>query len=208
VITSKLTSKAQTTIPQPIRAALRLREGDELVYEIQGDGSSSPRRSRSGRRRPVQDVQRVDSAADRKAYAVFEQGDSSRSRSRTRIDRRGSRARAGRFDRIAGGRPQARVGRDDHQRGEPWLVGRRSRHRSPACGPPGSLSDTHGESRDHRRGRCDDARQGICSIAPQGARGDRRELACGLKPLAAAAGTPVYTWPSLSVSALKDSRSL
>jgi antitoxin PrlF len=37
VIKSKLTSKAQTTIPQPIRAALRLREGDELVYEIQGD---------------------------------------------------------------------------------------------------------------------------------------------------------------------------
>jgi hypothetical protein len=31
VIKSKLTSKAQTTIPQPIRAALRLREGDELV---------------------------------------------------------------------------------------------------------------------------------------------------------------------------------
>ena len=37
VITSKLTSKAPTTIPQPIRAALRLREGDELVYEIQGN---------------------------------------------------------------------------------------------------------------------------------------------------------------------------
>ena len=37
MITSKLTSKARTTIPQPIRAALCLREGDELVYEIQGD---------------------------------------------------------------------------------------------------------------------------------------------------------------------------
>ncbi len=34
VITSKLTSKAQTTIPQPVRAALRLEEGDELLYEI------------------------------------------------------------------------------------------------------------------------------------------------------------------------------
>ena len=36
MITSKLTSKAQTTIPQPVRAALRLAEGDELAYEIDG----------------------------------------------------------------------------------------------------------------------------------------------------------------------------
>lgn len=36
MITSKLTSKAQTTIPQPVRAALRLGEGDELEYRIQG----------------------------------------------------------------------------------------------------------------------------------------------------------------------------
>jgi antitoxin PrlF len=34
MITSKLTSKAQTTIPQPVRAALRLQPGDELVYQI------------------------------------------------------------------------------------------------------------------------------------------------------------------------------
>ena len=37
MITSKLTSKAQTTIPQAIRAALRLREGDEIAYSIEGD---------------------------------------------------------------------------------------------------------------------------------------------------------------------------
>jgi antitoxin PrlF len=37
VITSKLTSEAQTTIPQPIRVALKLKEGDELVYEIRGE---------------------------------------------------------------------------------------------------------------------------------------------------------------------------
>lgn len=36
MITSKLTSKAQTTIPQPVRAALHLGEGDELEYRIQG----------------------------------------------------------------------------------------------------------------------------------------------------------------------------
>jgi len=35
VITSKLTSKAQTTIPQPVRAALHLREGDEIAYQIE-----------------------------------------------------------------------------------------------------------------------------------------------------------------------------
>ena len=36
MITSKLTSKAQTTIPQPIRAALNLHEGDELQYQVDG----------------------------------------------------------------------------------------------------------------------------------------------------------------------------
>lgn len=34
MIISKLTSKSQTTIPQPVRAALQLKPGDELVYEI------------------------------------------------------------------------------------------------------------------------------------------------------------------------------
>ncbi|MGE3304187.1 MAG: AbrB/MazE/SpoVT family DNA-binding domain-containing protein [Hyphomonadaceae bacterium] len=37
MITSKLTSKAQTTIPQAVRAALRLAEGDEIAYVIEGD---------------------------------------------------------------------------------------------------------------------------------------------------------------------------
>ncbi len=35
MITSKLTSKARTTIPQPVRAALRLREGDETASMIE-----------------------------------------------------------------------------------------------------------------------------------------------------------------------------
>ena len=35
MITSRLTSKAQTTIPQPVRAALRLRGGDEIAYAIE-----------------------------------------------------------------------------------------------------------------------------------------------------------------------------
>lgn len=35
MITSKLTSKAQTTIPQAVRTALGLREGDEIAYSIE-----------------------------------------------------------------------------------------------------------------------------------------------------------------------------
>lgn len=35
MITSKLTSKAQTTIPQPVRAALGLGPGDEIAYAIE-----------------------------------------------------------------------------------------------------------------------------------------------------------------------------
>jgi antitoxin PrlF len=31
MITSKLTTKAQTTIPQPVRAALHLEPGDEML---------------------------------------------------------------------------------------------------------------------------------------------------------------------------------
>jgi len=35
MITSRLTSKAQTTIPQPVRAALGLKTGDEIAYVIE-----------------------------------------------------------------------------------------------------------------------------------------------------------------------------
>jgi antitoxin PrlF len=35
MITSKLTSKAQTTVPQPVRTALGLREGDEIAHVIE-----------------------------------------------------------------------------------------------------------------------------------------------------------------------------
>jgi antitoxin PrlF len=37
MIHSRITSKAQTTIPRAVRAALGLRTGDELAYEIDGD---------------------------------------------------------------------------------------------------------------------------------------------------------------------------
>jgi len=69
VITSKLTSKAQTTIPQPIRAALKLSEGDELVYEIRGEQVVlSKARQVSEGDNPFQTFGEWNSAADRKAY--------------------------------------------------------------------------------------------------------------------------------------------
>ncbi len=37
MIHSRITSKAQTTIPRAVREALRLEIGDELAYEIDGD---------------------------------------------------------------------------------------------------------------------------------------------------------------------------
>jgi antitoxin PrlF len=35
MIISKLTSKAQTTIPQPVRSALGVSSGDEIAYTIE-----------------------------------------------------------------------------------------------------------------------------------------------------------------------------
>jgi antitoxin PrlF len=69
MITSKLTSKAQTTIPQPIRAALRLKEGDELAYEIR-DGGVLLTKAHQGSDGddPFRTFSEWNSAADRKAY--------------------------------------------------------------------------------------------------------------------------------------------
>lgn len=70
MITSKLTSKAQTTIPQPVRVALGLREGDEIAYEIVDRRVVLTKANRS---RPDDDpfatFQEWHSEADRKAYA-------------------------------------------------------------------------------------------------------------------------------------------
>ena len=37
MIESRITSKGQTTVPRAVRAALGLREGERLAYEIDGD---------------------------------------------------------------------------------------------------------------------------------------------------------------------------
>lgn len=70
MITSRLTTKAQTTIPQPVRSALNLRPGDELSYEIRGKRVILAKASR--RRRgddPFKTFYEWDSEADRRAYA-------------------------------------------------------------------------------------------------------------------------------------------
>src|SRR5690606_27675135 len=72
VITSKLTSKAQTTIPQAVRNALRLREGDEIAYRIEEDRvvlTRVPPRGESPRDDPFATFSEWDSEADRAAYA-------------------------------------------------------------------------------------------------------------------------------------------
>lgn len=69
MITSKLTSKAQTTIPQPIRAALHLAEGDEIAYSIDGDRAIITRVSHAREDNPFTAFDEWNSEADRRAYA-------------------------------------------------------------------------------------------------------------------------------------------
>ncbi len=69
MITSKLTSKAQTTIPQAIRAALNLREGDEIVYVVEGGRVTMKKAAPAAADDPFVTFGEWDGAADRKAYA-------------------------------------------------------------------------------------------------------------------------------------------
>ena len=70
MIVSKLTSQSQTTIPLPVRAALHLRPGDELVYDIVGQRVILTKARRSGRKdNPLRTFHEWNSGADAKAYA-------------------------------------------------------------------------------------------------------------------------------------------
>ena len=69
MITSKLTTKAQTTIPQPVRAALHLQAGDELVYEIGDQRVILTKASRGSKvDDPFRTFHEWNSEADTKAY--------------------------------------------------------------------------------------------------------------------------------------------
>ena len=68
MITSKLTSKAQTTIPLPVRNALRLTEGDELLYQIEGDRVVLTKADRGAVEDPFATFSEWSSEADGRAY--------------------------------------------------------------------------------------------------------------------------------------------
>lgn len=69
MITSKLTSKAQTTIPQPVRIALGLTEGDELAYQIDGGHVIVTKATVQVADDPFVLFEEWNSEADRRAYA-------------------------------------------------------------------------------------------------------------------------------------------
>ena len=68
MITSKLTSKAQTTIPQPVRARLGLQEGDLLGFSFEGDKVVLTKATPALVDDPFASFAEWDSGADRRAY--------------------------------------------------------------------------------------------------------------------------------------------
>jgi len=68
MITSKLTSKAQTTIPLPVRNALRLARGDEIAYSIEGERVVLTKADRGTVDDPFATFNEWSSEADRRAY--------------------------------------------------------------------------------------------------------------------------------------------
>ena len=68
LITSKLTTKAQTTIPQPVRTALHIKPGDEIAYVIEGDRVVLTRATTEPAEDPFATFGEWNSEADRRAY--------------------------------------------------------------------------------------------------------------------------------------------
>ena len=70
MIISKLTTKSQTTIPQPVRTALHLGPGDALAYKID-DGRVILTKAKTGGQTddPFRTFHEWNSEADAKAYA-------------------------------------------------------------------------------------------------------------------------------------------
>ncbi len=69
LITSKLTTKAQTTIPQAVRTALRLHAGDEIAYAINGDKVVLTRAEQDQKDDPFATFGEWKTEADQRAYA-------------------------------------------------------------------------------------------------------------------------------------------
>jgi antitoxin PrlF len=69
MITSRLTSKAQTTIPMPVRTALHLGPGDELAYTIDGERAILTKAEKAAAEDPFATFSEWSSEADRVGYA-------------------------------------------------------------------------------------------------------------------------------------------
>jgi antitoxin PrlF len=69
MITSKLTSKAQTTIPQAVRSRLGLREGDLLGFAFEGDKVVLTKAAPVSAEDPFGTFTEWDTEADRLGYA-------------------------------------------------------------------------------------------------------------------------------------------
>jgi len=68
MIKSKLTAKAQTTIPKPVRDALRLGVGDEIAYQIEQGRVILSKVCEVGTEDPFATFNEWESEADRAAY--------------------------------------------------------------------------------------------------------------------------------------------
>ncbi|RKT44121.1 AbrB/MazE/SpoVT family DNA-binding domain-containing protein [Thiocapsa rosea] len=69
MLTSKLTSRAQTTIPQPVRLALDLHPGDEILYRIDEGQVILSKAHPIRRDDSFKTFDEWDSEEDRQAYA-------------------------------------------------------------------------------------------------------------------------------------------
>ncbi|HWK47460.1 MAG TPA: AbrB/MazE/SpoVT family DNA-binding domain-containing protein [Stellaceae bacterium] len=69
MIAAKLTTKGQMTIPLPVRTHLGLREGDVLVFAIEGDRVVLTKAKPAPSDDPFATFGEWDSEADRRAYA-------------------------------------------------------------------------------------------------------------------------------------------
>ena len=69
MIVSKITSKAQTTVPRSVRAALKLGVGDTIVYAIEGDHVVMTKATAPTIDSPTASFDEWSSENDRHAYA-------------------------------------------------------------------------------------------------------------------------------------------
>ena len=69
MIVSKITSKAQTTVPRAVRAALKLGVGDTIVYAIEGAQVVMTKATTATTDSPTAAFDEWNSENDRHAYA-------------------------------------------------------------------------------------------------------------------------------------------